>query len=293
MGRSISIILLTAALLAGCPPFSPNVQITRELIYGQGYVRDNPFFGEYALKDLYFDVLEPTDGPAENRPAVVLVHGGSFTGGSREDEDLLNYADTLASAGYVCFLIDYRLAGDNPPAPPDWDNFLLFENAIHAAFVDTKVALRHVRVHADDYGIDPNRVAVMGESAGGFASVAAGVTDDTDFAADREDLPVPEENNPGVDARPNATLVLWGNATAVLDSFSPDDPPMLIIHGEADTQFGTPFSGAEAMRDACVTNAIPYVFYPLPGEDHGPWDARVDGKSLAELSLDFLTEYLP
>jgi dienelactone hydrolase len=293
MGTRIVLLLLSAAVLSGCPQFSPNVQITRELVYGAGYVRDNPFFGEFRLVDLVMDVLEPTDGPAAGRPAVVLVHGGSFTEGTREDEDLAAYADTLAAAGFVCFLIDYRLAGDNPPAPPGWDNFLLLENAIHAAFVDTKTAIRHVRAEADTYGIDPNRIAVMGESAGGFASVAAGVSEDTAFARDRDELPVPEENNPSVSARPQATLVLWGNAGKVIDDFSPDDPPMMIVHGEEDGQFGTPFSGAEAMRDACIAQGIAHEFYPLPGEDHGAWEAMVGRKTLATLSLDFLAEYLP
>lgn len=289
----IAVLLLSVGLLSGCPRFSPNVQITRELVYGAGYVRDNPFFGEYRLRDLVMDVLEPTDGSMTDRPAVVLVHGGSFSEGTREDEDLQAYADALATAGYVCFLIDYRLAGDNPPAPPGWDNFLLLENAMHAAFVDTKTALRHVRAEAATYGIDPNRIAVMGESAGGFASVAAGVTGDMEFVSDHAALPIPAANNLGVSARPQATLVFWGNGSKVLDAFTPDDPPMLIAHGDADRQFGTPFSGAEAMRDACLANVIPHDFYPLPGAGHGAWEAQVDGASLADLTLSFLEEHLP
>lgn len=281
-----------AALLAGCPRFSPNVEIVRDIPYGAGYVRDSPLFGEYRLKTLRMDILAPTDIPAEMRPAVVFVHGGGFTDGGRDDEDQVVLADALASQGYVCFLIDYRLAGDNPPAPPGWDVFFLRQNAIHAAFVDTKTALRHIRANAADYGIDPDRIAVLGSSAGAFASAAAGVTPADTFARDREDLPDPMENVHSASPRVQAAVVLWGNAGLVLDEFTPDDPPMMIVHGEEDAQLGTPFNAAIAMRDACVENGIPHAFYPVPGAGHGAWDARVGGKNLAELVLNFLEFHL-
>jgi acetyl esterase/lipase len=288
----LALAVACAALLGACPRFSPNVDVTRGIVYGSGLVRDNPLFGDFERVPLRMDVLAPNDGPQELRPAVIVVHGGGFTEGSREDERQVELADALAAQGYVCFLIDYRLAGDYPPAPSDWANVLIYGNAIHAAFVDTKTAVRHVRANAAAYGVDPERIAVLGNSAGAFASAAAAVTESTEFAQDRDDLPQPVENAPGVDARVQAAVVLWGNGGLVLDAFTPDDPPMMILHGTEDRQLFTPLGAAEAMRDACVEQGIPHVFYPIPGAGHGAWEARVDGADLVDLTLDFLETYL-
>ncbi|MEA3364218.1 MAG: alpha/beta hydrolase, partial [Candidatus Hydrogenedentes bacterium] len=176
----IKFVAKTAALMSllflipGCPRLSPNVDRTRDLVYGVGYVKDNTADSGYRLQKLRFDLLEPTDVPASNRPAVLMIHGGSFAGGSKADEDLVNVADGLASEGYVCFLIDYRVDSDEPPVVDSWnpeaqttkDIEIPSLAAVRAAFVDAKTAMRHIRANSGSYGIDPNRIAIWGESAG-------------------------------------------------------------------------------------------------------------------------------
>jgi hypothetical protein len=296
--------LLLACVLTGAglflqacgPNLSDGVGFESDLVYGKGYFRQRD--GDFELQDLYLDVIFPEDAPG-NQPAVCMVHGGGFTGGSREDEELVALADRLASAGYVCFLIDYRLAGEPPPAPPPYDDleiplFGLDElvPAAHAAFVDTKVALRHIRANADRYGIDPRRIAVFGESAGAFAALAAGVSDPEDFFNDGMGYPVPPENNLSVNPKPQAVIDFWGSASFVLDEFDPSDPPIMIVHGVLDTQPGTFYINALNIRDACVENNIPYTFYTLPFEGHGAWEATVNDKDLATLALEFLETHL-
>lgn len=286
-------VLGAAFILAGCPPrLSRNVDLTEDLVYGRGYVAADVKAETFALRDLYFDLLEPNDIPRENRPAVLLIHGGSFEGGTRKDEDLVDFADTLASNGYVCFLSDYRLMGDQPPAPEPYAESEL-ESAVHAAFVDAKVALRYIRANSAAYGVDPERIAVFGESAGAFAALAAGVTDETDFASDGPDFPVPPENNPDMSARVDAAIDFWGSASPVLDEFDPADPPIMIVHGTNDFTFGTFYTEALAIVDACKEQGIPYRLHTLLGEGHGAWDTEWDDRNLAELALEFLAEYVP
>ncbi|HPX42374.1 MAG TPA: alpha/beta hydrolase [Candidatus Hydrogenedentes bacterium] len=164
------LLALLPALVTGCPKplFSDNVVRTSDLVYGAGYVEDDTAELGYRLKDLYFDLIEPTDVPATNRPAVLMIHGGSFLTGTKTDENLVRAANGLATKGYVCFLIDYRLDGDKPPTEKSWqpdtegtkDLNIPSLAAVRAAFVDAKTAMRHIRANSATYGIDPGRIAI-------------------------------------------------------------------------------------------------------------------------------------
>jgi acetyl esterase/lipase len=90
-------------------------------------------------------------------PAVVLVHGGGWDQGSRGGGLLPGW---LASRGYVVFDIDYRLA---TPTSPSWQH----------ATADVKCAVGWVKAHAARYGVDPERVGLLGSSAGGHLALLA------------------------------------------------------------------------------------------------------------------------
>jgi acetyl esterase/lipase len=96
------------------------------------------------------------DGPF---PAVICIHGGGFRAGDRYGYDPLCLR--LAEKGYVAVTIEYRLAPKHP-----------FPAAIH----DVKAAVRWVRANAKKYHINPDRIGVMGGSAGGHLAQFLGVT---------------------------------------------------------------------------------------------------------------------
>lgn len=285
-------VLMGATLLAGCPDvrLAPNVERTRNIVFGLGYVNPSGDGQTYSLRELQMDMLEPNDIPAMNRPALLLLHGGAFSSGSRNNTELVRLANDIAREGVVCFLADYRLEDENAPAPANLS--ISIARAAHAAFVDAKVALRHLRAHAEFYGIDPNRIAVLGESAGAFSALAAAISDAGDFASDGPSFPVPEENNPAFDPKPNAVISLWGSAAPVLDDFDPFDPPVMVVHGVLDSQPATLFPEALRIRDACRRNGIPYEFYPMLTEGHRAWNAIIQGKPIAAKVVEFLAEYL-
>src|SRR5215471_6148437 len=96
---------------------------------------------------LMMDVARPAG--SRLHPAVLAIHGGGFTAGDRS-----SYGDLivrLAGHGYVAATIDYRLA----PAAQ-------FPSALQ----DVKAAVRFLRLNASKYAIDPDRIGVMGDSAG-------------------------------------------------------------------------------------------------------------------------------
>jgi acetyl esterase/lipase len=116
---------------------------------------------EYAKptgESLQLDLARPKtgDGPF---PAVICIHGGGFRAGDRHGYDKLCLR--LAEKGYVAATVEYRLAPNHP-----------FPGAIH----DVKAAVRWVRANAKKYHIDPERIGVMGGSAGGHLAQFLGVT---------------------------------------------------------------------------------------------------------------------
>lgn len=100
------------------------------------------------------------DGPF---PAVVCLHGGGWVGGSRKQ--LTGTIDVLAKQGYVAVAPDYRVAPKHP-----WP----------ACVEDCKAAVRWLRANAGTYRIDPDRIGVVGLSAGGHLACMLGVTDPSD-----------------------------------------------------------------------------------------------------------------
>ncbi|HEY6684676.1 MAG TPA: alpha/beta hydrolase [Propionibacteriaceae bacterium] len=120
-------------------------------------------------QELKLDVWRPPDqgdtaGP-ERRPAVVTVHGGGGIFGSRSDEAF--WSEWLAEEGYVVFNIDYRLGDYRLGQPPRTLD----------ATGDVKCAVGWVKENAGRYGVDPDRIALMGRSSGGHLALLAAYTE--------------------------------------------------------------------------------------------------------------------
>lgn len=119
-------------------------------------------FANNADRALQLDLYRPKD-QSGRLPAVVCIHGGGWAKGSRIHHT--HIAKALAARGYVTVSIDYRLSGE-----------ARFPAQIH----DCKAAVRWLRAHAQQYGVDTNRIAATGASAGGhlaaLLATSAGVT---------------------------------------------------------------------------------------------------------------------
>ncbi|GAB3568952.1 hypothetical protein GCM10027578_22460 [Spirosoma luteolum] len=109
-------------------------------------------------KTLFLDACYPTPGRTK-RPAVLLIHGGGWRTGDRSHNRAM--ARELARNGFVAVTADYRLSTDT-----------LYPGAVY----DLKEAVRWLRAHADTFGLDTNRIAAMGCSAGGQLAALLGMT---------------------------------------------------------------------------------------------------------------------
>jgi acetyl esterase/lipase len=180
-------------------------------------------------RELRLFVVNPEDWQAaDQRPALVLFHGGGWTGGSPVQFN--DQAAYLARRGMVCIQVEYRLVKD-VPGPP-----------VHCV-QDAKSAMRWVRSHAAELGIDPQRIGAGGGSAGGHLAAFVGMAQGLDDPQD--DLQVsPKANalvlfNPVFDNGPDGG---WGQQRVGdrYKEFSPahnvsaDDPPAIVFLGRND-----------------------------------------------------------
>ena len=117
-------------------------------------------------RPLMLDVYRSAAASSGVRPAIVVVHGGSWSAGDKSDFPQWNY--WLTAQGYTIFDVQYRLAPQ-----PNWQT----------ATGDVKCAVGWVREHAAEYGVDPARIALLGRSAGAHLALLAG------YSADESVLP--------------------------------------------------------------------------------------------------------
>lgn len=226
---------------------------------------------------------------ADATPLVVFVHGGGWTSGNKGQLRQLDAFDTLLESGYSFASVNYRLAPDYQfPAP----------------VIDVKCAVRHLRANATSYGIDPERIGVAGFSAGAHMALLTGVTDSTaGFDVGQYDGvssavgAVVDMNGPADMAQlgefnPAVVRNAFAESAEVLTQASPiahldsDDPPVLILHGDADTT--VPVEQAIVLDERLTEFGIEHTTTIIPGGVH-----RLPvGPTYTTAMLDFLDRHL-
>jgi alpha-L-fucosidase 2 len=204
---------------------------------------------EYARpgsESLLFDAVIP-EGPGPF-PAAILIHGGGWVRGDRHTE-MEPLFKPLTKAGIAWFSIDYRLAKDP----------ITFGVAIK----DVESAVRFVKTHAAEYNVDPDRVALIGESAGGHLAAMAALSKDpathvkavvalyapTDLAslATNAGL-IPDQVRDQMTGTPWGGLILGRLAQlSPVQHLRSEMPPFLLIHGTND-----PLVPIQQSRDMCA-----------------------------------------
>jgi acetyl esterase/lipase len=232
------------------------------------------------------DVYYPTQGEPPF-PVVIFVHGGSWSGGDKAEGAWIQDRTELVSGGNMFISINYRLAR---------------KYIFPAMIEDVKCAIRSVRSNRNALWSDPDRIAVMGTSAGGHLVSLAGVAG-PEAGWDVGDYP-------GVSSQVNAVVDLYG--AIVLDDsiegmeyivrqsfgasdltdpilekytplayITPDDPPFLVVHGMQDDN--VPIAQSERLVAALKAAGVPVTYVPINGVGHTmPYNAN-SSPSYAEL----------
>ncbi|NJW52116.1 pectinesterase family protein [Salinimicrobium oceani] len=132
--------------------------------FNQIETREDLIYKTTAEKDLTADVYLPRSEKGERFPAVLLIHGGGWLTGSKEN--LQPLAQQLAVNGYVAITASYRLGT---------------EAVYPAGVLDLKDAVKWMKENAADFHIDPEKIAVLGASAGGHLATLVGVTSNSEI----------------------------------------------------------------------------------------------------------------
>jgi acetyl esterase/lipase len=281
-----------------------DVEVRKNIIYTTAPTSNGNI--DLAL-DMYVPLDEEGNPVLENRPGIVLVHGGSFLFGSKDLTTITNWATALAEAGYPTAAINYRLILSDPTlTTPDLIEYLVeaqptsqlseavteevpADEALAALRIGLGAAMEDTNAAIDyliEQGINPDRIAVGGDSAGAITSLHLGYLN----------------NNLNLGwAQPAAVLNLYGSFTALPDNpetgIESSDPALWTIHGTRDSVVD--FDSAEYLDGQLSAAGIEHRFYPVEGAGHG-FDAtgfltdNVPGTNTRYLSdqIDFLDNQL-
>lgn len=206
-------------------------------------------------------VFEPAGHkPTDRRPCLVAIHGGGWTGGTARK--YYSIADHFAKLGMLAISIEYSLIKTHGATPFD-------------SVKDGRSAVRYVRSHAAELGIDPDRIVVAGGSAGGHVAAGTALFSGLDDPADDSTVssvpralvlyyPVIDTSTEGYG---NTKCGPQWKDLSPLHQVKPGLPPTIVFHGTADTV--TPFKGAEQFHHAmkAAGNCCELVVHP--GGVHG------------------------
>ncbi len=202
-----------------------------------------------AAERLKLDVYQPAGDANRGRPAILWIHGGGFRPGSdKQQKYIVAMSTAFAKRGYVSVAPDYRVR-----AVQGQDRMPTLEDAVE----DCRAALDWMKTHAAEFGIDPQRIAVGGGSAGGMIAVSLVAVENAAAAKNRS-------------PRLFALVDLWGSPQDdfMLGKVDEHYPPTIIVHGTADQS--VPFSQSEALAARLKAKGIKHELMPIPGAPHTP-----------------------
>jgi acetyl esterase/lipase len=243
------------------------------------------------------DLYRPLDhDKTKPLPAIVVIHGGGFNDGDKARGRELNIAENLTLQGYVCLSINYKLRRTQGQ--------VTWPQSVH----DAKAAVRYLRKEAATLGVDPEKIGVIGCSAGCNLAMMLATTGPADgFDA------VPGEPYQDVPARVTCAVGFYGavdlinyhdmkmfaktreeapelyrkgSPIAYLDA---KDAPMLLVHGTADTT--VPLSQSESFLRVAKEKGATCALEVIPDAPH-TFDLQPKQRDLRPLVTAFFDQHL-
>lgn len=260
------------------------------------FAQVDKWFGHTTM-DLKMDIIYPHESHEGKLPCIVWICGGGWIQLDRHAH-VPNLVD-LARAGYVIASVDYRDS-----------NYVSFPGQLE----DIKAAIRFLRANADRYHIDPEKIGVMGESAGGHLTAMTAVTGDRKefdkgayleysssvqaalpwyMPSDFTKFPkrpgssglLPESRLLGKDVEMDPSAADISNPLLYISDVT---PPMLMIHGTVDQV--VPFNQSEIFYDALIEAGLDAELVAIEGANHA--DQHFFQEEVWDLIQDFFDRKL-
>lgn len=242
------------------------------------------------------DLYLPKSPTAKPTPAIVVIHGGGWVEGDKRELRELSICGDLANHGYIVLAINYTLLKEGDPTT-------LWPRNLH----ECKTAVRWLRANAGAYGIDPERIGVLGESAGGQLATMVALTAPehgldpagpygefscrvqagvnfyglVDFRRRTKTLAL-------LDKSPTEAPELYAQACP-FSYGRPGDPPLLIIHGTADSVVRVEQS--QDLAAALAQAGAPHELVLVPEGTHA-FDLRPKEMDLRPTVFNFFDKHL-
>jgi len=275
-----------------------NFTTTSDITYGQNTSWNG------ASTTLKMDVYQPTGDTETKRPLIILVHGGSFIGGSKTDGDMVAFSQKFTKKGYVCASIDYRLGF----FPFDSANAV---KAVVRATQDLRAAIRFFykdKQTTNTYKIDTNHIYIGGSSAGAITALHVGYLNNECEISDYLNANTITQlgglegssGNPGYSTTVHGILNGCG-ALARYSWMEAGDVPVASVHGTNDGTVkynrgvvnpGTPLmylDGSRMIHERACAIGVENQFYTFLGAPHVPYAGNA---AYMDTTVNFFRDFL-
>jgi acetyl esterase/lipase len=262
----------------GPAPDTGNLRVEKDIAFGKG-----------GSTDLTLDVYQPPAGVTPKRMAIVHLFGGGFFTGSKNAGYIVNDVKALGARGYTNVSANYRLQTQG-----SWP----------AQIHDVKAAIRWTRANAARLGVEANRIAVAGYSAGGMlALMAAGTNGKKEFEGDGGNASVSSDVNACIGVYPLASAQiatgLFPQGQATPENIAAASPtsyisatfaPTIFVHGTKD---GTvPVQSSIDFFGKLQALGVPTTMTLIQGADHAFDNNAPDAVELMAASIDLFLDRL-
>jgi acetyl esterase/lipase len=290
-----TIAVVRSQAVRGGTPQTTGPQPENSLQNAPVSIQQDVAYGTVAGHPLLLDIYAPGDHSSTWRPAVVLIHGGSWTGGDKEF--MRSMASFLSRSGFVAFAVDYRLFNGK-------------ENLWPAQLDDVQRAVRWIRANAAKYGVNPDHIGAFGHSAGAQLAALLGMEETRDNSDSLlakyssrvqavVDVSGPTDFTTGHDADGDTFFPsffggdfahhaeFWRDASPVFH-VSKNVAPFLIFHGTLDTDVA--IKQAQELTDKLKQAGVPVKFVTV--NDGHTFEKPEVRRQLALESEIFFAHYL-
>ena len=262
----------------GQAPDTGNLRVEKDIVFGKG-----------GSIDLTLDVYQPPAGVTPKRMAIVHLFGGGFFVGNKNAGYIVNDVKALGARGYTNISANYRLQQQS-----SWP----------AQIHDVKAAIRWTRANAAKLGVDANKIAVAGYSAGGMlALMAAGTNGKKEFEGDGGNAGVSSDVNACIGVYPLASAQiatgLFPQGQATPENIAAASPtsyisatfaPTIFVHGTKD---GTvPVQSSIDFFGKLQALGVPTTMTLIQGADHAFDNNAPDAVEVMAASIDLFLDRL-
>lgn len=285
---------------------SYRIILQKNIVYAKGYHHSTINSNNKWLNDLLLDAYIP-DNSSKDRPILVMIHGGGFKNGGKEDQNMQRFARYFASRGWVAFCINYRLMRNKGTVPIEWLSYgqnninpnLLGEYlAMYPAHRDAKAAIQWIVANAEQFDIDPEKLTVCGGSVGAIIAISLGVSNPEDYNLE---IPLSQDSslattNQNQNFKVNSVINFWGSDSGLValskiyghNRYDASDAKVLTFHGTLDPI--VPYSNAIKLQNNYLATGVNFELYPLTGLGHGQWFATINNRSFEEHIFNFIVK---